>query len=218
MKIYKIYKCKHDHYVVDIHLDNGDFYFTSHHFQTKNEAVSWANMWCSWANNVANGGVETVYYILQVPDSWPGPPTDTNPYAGLFVKIGRSRNVLERLKNLQTGTYGELIIHALEPGDSKRETKLHKKFAPLRRHGEWFSCSNAMTKHIFNTWYRNKMLPPSHQTEVIKLAHRIRDYKYVKKILGHSPDTINPALDDEWHGITMIDLVYSSLSKDNFKN
>ena len=57
------------------------------------------------------------------------------------------------------------------------------------------------------------MLPPEHQFEVLKLAHRIQDYKHIRQIVSHVPDTVNPALDDEWHGTTMIDLVYSSLAK-----
>ncbi|WP_208321397.1 GIY-YIG nuclease family protein [Thiohalophilus thiocyanatoxydans] len=213
VRIDRIYQCEHGKYVVDVYLDNGEFYFTSHHFETKKEAELWAESWCYWANNLIDGGVDTVYYILQVPDTWPGPPIGANPYSGLFVKIGRSKNVLQRLQNLQTGTYGELIIHALEPGGSERESELHRQFSSLRRHGEWFACSTELTNHIYSTWYKNKMLPPEHQYEVLKLAHRIQDYKQIRQILGHTPDTVNPALDDEWHGTTMIDLVYSSLAK-----
>lgn len=38
------------------------------------------------------------------------------------MKIGRSNNVLKRLSNLQTGTFGQLILHALEPGGSEKKT------------------------------------------------------------------------------------------------
>ncbi len=213
MKIEKVYQCEHGRYVIDVNLDSGEFYFTSHHFDTKNDAVNWAENWCRWANNLTKGDIDSVYYILQVPDTWPGPPNEVNPYSGLFVKIGRSRNVIQRLQNLQTGTFGELIIHALEPGGSERESELHKEFASLRRHGEWFSCSTKLTKHIYRTLFENKMLPRKYQHEVLKLAHRIQDYRQIRKFLGCTPDTVNPALDDEWHGTTMIDLVYSSLAK-----
>ena len=206
-------KCKCGRFVADIYHDDGDFYFTTEHSDTHAAAEKWANDWCKWANHVADGGVDSIYYIIQVPDSWAGPAVDAHPYQGLFVKIGRSKNVMQRLRNLQTGTYGDLVIHALEPGGSERETQLHKQFSGLRRQGEWFSCSQALAEHMFDTWGKYKMLPPEHQQKVLMLGERSRAYRKVREVLGKAPDTVNPALEEDWHGSFFVDLVYSSLAK-----
>ena len=213
VKIESIRKCEHGKFIADIHLDNGEYYFTTEHFPTFKEAEEWVTNWCDWANKVSLGAIDSIYYVIQVPDSWAGPPKNAHPLHGLFIKIGRSKNVLQRLQNLQTGTYGELIIGALEPGGSTRESELHKKFSHLRRHGEWFSCNEELFLHVFRTWYRNKMLPPEHQQKMLTLGERSNAYRYMRDIIGGAPDTVNPSLDDEWHGTTFVDLVYSSLAR-----
>lgn len=53
-----------------------------------------------------------------------------------LIKIGRTNDVPGRLKALQTGAGAILATLAVIPGDV--ESNLHKKFAALRRHGEWF--------------------------------------------------------------------------------
>jgi len=213
MKISLPRKCLHNKHVVDVCYDSDDFYFTSQHFNNESDAINWSKNWGHWANNVADGTVDSIYYILQVPDTWPGPLGSNNPYHGLFVKIGRSNNVLKRLANLQTGTFGQLIIHALEPGGSSREKELHQLFSSERRQGEWFSCTPKIVQHIFQTWFLNKMLPPEHQKKIIELKYRIRDYSAAREIMGKPFDTINPSLHDEWHGTVFVDLIYSSLAK-----
>jgi hypothetical protein len=114
MRPSEVRKCKCGRYVSDVFLDNSEFYFTSDHFDSHKEAHQWVTKWANWANNLLDGAVESIYYILQVPDTWAGPAPTAYPYSGLFVKIGRTNNVLKRLSNLQTGTYGELIIHAIK--------------------------------------------------------------------------------------------------------
>jgi len=210
-------KCKCGRYVTDVFLDNGEFYFTTEHFDSRKSAHEWVTNWAHWANNLFSGFVESIYYILQVPDTWAGPAPTAHPYNGLFIKIGRTNNVLKRLSNLQTGTYGDLIIHALEPGGSQRERELHKQFAHLRRHGEWFSCSEELTKHVITTWYKNKMLPPKHQYKLLEMTDRVKAYRQVREIIGGTPDTVNPSLHEDWHGTTFVDLVYSSLAKSGNK-
>jgi len=58
-----------------------------------------------------------------------------HPMTGL-IKIGRTNDVPGRLKSLQTGAGAILATLAVIPSDV--ESKLHKKFAAFRRHGEWF--------------------------------------------------------------------------------
>jgi hypothetical protein len=212
LKVESIRKCEHGKFVADIHRDNDEYYFTTEHFSTYKKVEEWVTCWCNWANRVSLGDIDSVYYIIQVPDTWAGPPKGAHPLHGLFIKIGRSKNVIQRLRNLQTGTYGQLIIAALEPGGSIRESELHKEFSHLRRQGEWFSCNEVLFKHIFTTWYKNKMLPPEHQLQMLKLGQRSNDYRIMRDIIGGVPDTINPSLKDEWHGTTFVDLVYSSLA------
>lgn len=138
-----------------------------------------------------------------------------NPYSGLYVKIGRSNNVLKRLSNLQTGTSGQLIIHALEPGGSEKESKLHEKFICERRQGEWFACTREVTEHIFATWFRNKMLPPEHQVKLVELADRISTYTHIHDLMGGRADLVNPSINEPWDSekYVFFDFIYSSLAK-----
>lgn len=202
-------------YVFDMFLDTGEFYYTSHAFDTREDAKSWMEEWQIWANNVSSGKVSSIYYILQVPDTWVGSSDKNNPYSGLYVKIGRSNNVLKRLSNLQTGAFGQLILHALEPGGSEKENYLHEKFSNERRQGEWFVCTKELTKHIFTTWFKNKMLPPEHQIKIMQLAERIGIYSHVHTLMGGKPDLVNPSISEPWEceKYVLVDMIYSSLAK-----
>lgn len=212
LKVQSIKQTSNGKFVANVHYDSGEYYFTTHEFDTHNTAENWITNWCDWANQVGGGTVDSIYYIIQVPDTWAGPPDDAHSFHGLFVKIGRSKNVLTRLRNLQTGTFGQLVIGALEPGGSKREAELHKQFSGLRRQGEWFACNKELSEHMLTTWYRNKMLPPEHQVKMLNLGQRVTAYRHMRSILGRAPETVNPSLEDEWHGTTFVDLVYSSLA------
>lgn len=53
-----------------------------------------------------------------------------------MIKIGRASDVPARIKALQTGAGAILSTLAVIPADVEQE--LHKRFAGLRRHGEWF--------------------------------------------------------------------------------
>lgn len=57
---------------------------------------------------------------------------------GGLIKIGRSQEPPERLKQLQNGAEQPLQILRIEPCPKGREKELHKKFAKYREHGEWF--------------------------------------------------------------------------------
>jgi len=54
------------------------------------------------------------------------------------VKIGITKDVPARLKELQTGNSAEL--RAIEVLEGNREKELHKLFADYRLKGEWFSA------------------------------------------------------------------------------
>ncbi len=104
-------------------------------------AMKEATRWANWANNLPKGKADSIYYILVIPETWFGPTKGAHSFSGLHMKIGRSKDVLKRLKNLRTGSAGELIIMALEPGNATIEKKRHKQFANDRRQCECIVCS-----------------------------------------------------------------------------
>lgn len=53
-----------------------------------------------------------------------------------LIKIGRSADVCARMKSLETGAGSPIELIAVIDHDC--EAELHKRFADLRRHGEWF--------------------------------------------------------------------------------
>lgn len=60
------------------------------------------------------------------------------PESPVRMKIGKANDVRARLRGLQTGSPERLKIWATMPGDECEEKRLHRRFAHLREHGEWF--------------------------------------------------------------------------------
>lgn len=178
-------------------------------FENLAEAEEAARKWIHWFENVQSGKVSSVYYILAIPDTWPGPPPGAHRYSGLKIKIGIAKDVRKRLQDLKTGSSAKLIIHALEPGGKEVEQVRHNQFKSERRAGEWFSCSEALVKHIFQTWHRNNLLPREHQLEIVWLQERIDAYIEVRKIMGCAPDMVNPSINEPWCGNVLVDLTYA---------
>ncbi len=60
-----------------------------------------------------------------------------------LYKIGRSINVANRLRNLQTSSATPLtLVHSFPSDDMEQaESRLHTEFAYARTHGEWFLLS-----------------------------------------------------------------------------
>lgn len=191
-----------------VRAENGFVYETDLR-ETEEDARVAAREWLHWYENVGKGRVESLYYIVSVPDGWVGPAERSHRYSGLRVKIGRALDVERRLADLRTGTPTDLIIHALEPGSPNLEKQRHLEFASDRRHGEWFSCSPRLANHIFRTWKRNNALPPEHQIEVLLLQHRIDALMKARDLLGGMPDMVNPSLDEPWKGKVLVDLAFS---------
>lgn len=54
------------------------------------------------------------------------------------VKIGRAKDPVRRLAQIQTGSHDELHLRAIVPGASREERKMHHRFAEARIRGEWF--------------------------------------------------------------------------------
>ncbi len=55
-----------------------------------------------------------------------------------YIKIGHSKNVKNRIKDLQTASPVPLDVMCVIDGDKRMETELHRRFAKHRDHGEWF--------------------------------------------------------------------------------
>lgn len=171
------------------------------------EAGDAARLWIRWYDAVPHGRVSSVYYILAVPELWAGPTPGSHRYSGLQVKIGTAKNVRRRVQNLRTGTSAALIVHALEPGGVEVERRRHEQFAVDRRQGEWFACSPALTRHMYQTWKRHNALPPEHQAKVVELVNKIDALKVVRDAMGGPPDMINPSLNEEWRGKILVDFL-----------
>lgn len=197
-------------YIVDVQFDGGEFTFSTDPHATIKDAERSARRWYEWTQNVPSGKAESIYYILGVPITWPGPAPGTHRYSGLHFKIGRTRNILKRLQNLRTGTSEDLILHALEPGNAQIESARHETFKTDRRQGEWFAASRELCQHVLDTWARNLILPPEHQQKVMQFAERSRIYAGLRAS-GATFDMINPSLNDPWHGFVFLDLVNTSL-------
>jgi hypothetical protein len=70
--------------------------------------------------------LEEVVYVL-------GSPGSTT------VKIGRTTNLTKRLGDIQRMSPVPLSVLWTTPGGSELEAQLHRHFASLRSHGEWFT-------------------------------------------------------------------------------
>jgi hypothetical protein len=72
-----------------------------------------------------------------------------------YVKIGMSKNVQQRLDQVSRGsammpgmTVGPVRLLAKIPGGREQEYALHRRFAALHVHGEWFRPGEALTGYI----------------------------------------------------------------------
>jgi hypothetical protein len=65
-----------------------------------------------------------------------------------LIKIGCSARHSLRFEELQAGEEGPLKGLGVIPGDFSKEMELHQRFAPFRRHGEWFHPHEELTNLI----------------------------------------------------------------------
>ncbi len=56
-----------------------------------------------------------------------------------MIKIGRSKDPVKRLKQLQTGNPNKLKLIATFEKEGWKENILHERLRPFRLQGEWFS-------------------------------------------------------------------------------
>lgn len=65
-----------------------------------------------------------------------------------LIKIGFSINVFKRLKELETGNAGNLVLLKKIKGTTKDEARLHRRFSHLRTRLEWFIVAEELTQFI----------------------------------------------------------------------
>ena len=75
--------------------------------------------------------------------------------AGL-IKIGRSVNPVSRFNAIRTMSPDKLVLLGYLPEEVATENELHKKFAHLRMHGEWFKAAPELREAI------ERLLAPAH--------------------------------------------------------
>ena len=64
-------------------------------------------------------------------------------------KIGFTKgDPQKRLRSLQTGSPGELVMLVKQPGTPTTEAKLHERFAPSRVRGEWFDLTDELQAYM----------------------------------------------------------------------
>jgi len=197
-------------FVADVHReDNDEVMYTSDSALDEASAMNLGQKWAQWFDGLSEGTSESIYYILAVPETWPGPINGLHPYSGLHFKIGRARDVRKRVQNLRTGTSAKLIVHALEPGNAAVEAARHRQFESDRRQGEWFASSPPLVKHVFDTWRRHRAMHPDDRAEMAALMKRADILEAIRGTFGAAPDMINPSLNEKWGGNVFVDLVYA---------
>lgn len=65
-----------------------------------------------------------------------------------LIKIGVAGDLDKRLAGLQCGSPDKLEVIGTIVGENKLERELHKRFAHLRQHGEWFSPGEDLLAYI----------------------------------------------------------------------
>ena len=76
------------------------------------------------------------------------------------VKIGRTTNLRKRLADIQRMSPVPLAALWTHPGGSELETNLHRHFAPLRSHGEWFAFDTDPVQAVNEAVSRRPWLSP----------------------------------------------------------
>lgn len=72
-----------------------------------------------------------------------------------LIKIGFSKNVINRIKHLMSQTPYECDVILILNENFKYEQELHKKFAKYKKAGEWFSFSDEIMDYIINNLHKD---------------------------------------------------------------
>lgn len=74
------------------------------------------------------------------------------------VKIGLTRNIRNRLLHLQLACPVRLRVVGIIPGTRKLERSLHRRFAAVRIHSEWFQLTVALRMELHRLKEKERLL------------------------------------------------------------
>ena len=123
------------------------------------------------------------------------------------IKIGVSRDVESRLKQLQTSNSEKLKVTNVIPGGFEKEKELHEKFKSINIEGEWFKATQKLAEMAKAIPIR-KLTSFEQAGKVVGVsAEYIRMIKYIEK---EKPELISEIMNGS---LTLID-VYSKIIKE----
>lgn len=71
---------------------------------------------------------------------------------GQRFKVGHTKNITQRLRQLQTGASERLTVIASMPGEFELERSLHQRLKPLQAIGEWFHDGPELIEVVLEIW------------------------------------------------------------------
>lgn len=98
------------------------------------------------------------------------------------IKIGKTTDLLDRIKTLQTSTPFELKCLGVVPNTNDTESVLHRQFANIRMSGEWFERDETLLSFIASNCDAELLeaslspLPAKKKREKKKLNRMIAQY------------------------------------------
>lgn len=78
--------------------------------------------------------------------------------AANLIKIGYTTNLKTRFVDIQNGSPIPLVLLRSIDGGRATEAALHKRFAKLRRRGEWFKATKTLTDFVRSIVGRDEVL------------------------------------------------------------
>lgn len=75
-----------------------------------------------------------------------------------YVKIGRSNNPRQRVRDLQTACPYDLhVAGAIDcPDAAQLEAHLHEKYEPEHKNGEWYNLTNKQKTYLYSLFDLNR--------------------------------------------------------------
>lgn len=144
-----VYQLTHDHKIPFYKPTGKQIYFK------RSEIEDW--MTRNRVDSIYEAQAQAVSYVVRKSFEDKKPPMKTyimyDKSANLY-KIGRSRNIDDRLKDLRTGNPSIILIAYL---DSDKETELHQRLALQRVENEWFEFGTRTLDNIIREFRFKKI-------------------------------------------------------------
>lgn len=143
------------------------------------------------------------------------------------IKIGKAKNVLYRLRGIQTGSPYQLSILGVMLGRPELEKAMHSKFKNYRLNGEWFEASEEIKEFIAMNTIPYEAAPPikaesDQQVYELKQALNIKTKDFedraVERVFKNCGQLIENDLTTTWISIlsTCRELIDSINAVDRF--